>query len=439
MPASVQMGITEDVPGPRVGMEPAPRHLMTPMAVQLLSMLKLPQGALDDLIASRIAENPVLVKVPVRRCLRCGSWSRFAHCPFCERLATLPVFREPPSYESALEVLRRDARLRLPGELDAVLDAVLGHLDDRGLLDDDLATIAASLGRPEGDVRTVLGALRHAGPPGIAERDGISCLAAQATWHVARGGPPALTRIVPAHLEGVAAGDYSGIAQALGVPVSDVDAAVNFLRKRLRPFVTLEGAPTEQPPPVPPDVIVRRDSGNPDSLIVQVPGSRELGLDLDDELLRMKSVSVEAHAWLAGHAARASALLELIDRRASTLRRIAVAVVHAQRSFVLGGPEDHIPLTRTQIALALGLNVSTVSRAVHGKVVSLPGQRQEPLSAFFGSAVAVKTLLVQLLRAEAASRPDAYFADRLAAAGHPVARRTVAKYRQSLVREGWPW
>lgn len=430
---------TGGVPEPRVEMEMSPRHVLAPIAIQLLSILKLPQGALDDLIASQVAENPVLVKVPVRLCLGCGSRLRFGRCPSCERLAALPFFREPASNESDLEVLRRDVRLRLPGGLVDVLDAVLGHLDDRGLLDDDVPAIAASLRRPEGDVRRVLDALRQVGPPGIAERDGISCLAVQAAWHVARGGPPVLTRVVPAHLEGVASGDHSGIAQALGVPVRDVDVAVDFLRKRLRPFVALEASPSEQPPPAPPDVIVRRDANNPESLVVQVPGSHDLGLDLDDELLSMQNVSMETDAWLASHVAKARTLLELIDRRAVALRRIAVAVVYAQRSFVLGGPEDHIPLTQTQIARALGLNVSTVSRAVHGKVVSLPDQRQEPLSAFFGSAVAVKTLLAQLLRAEAAPRPDAYFADRLAAAGYPVARRTVAKYRQSLVREGWPW
>ena len=417
-------------------MEMAPRHVLAPMAIQLLSILKLPQGALDDFISCRVAENPVLVKVPARLCLGCGSRLRFGRCPSCERLASLRIFREPPANESELEVLRRDTRLQLPGRLFDVLDAVLGHLDDRGLLHDDVPAIAASLGRREGDVRTVLDALRHAGPPGIAEPDGISCLAVQAAWHVARGGPPVLTRVVPAHLEGVASGDHTGIAHALGVPIRDVDVAVDFLRKRLRPFAAMVASPSEQPPPAPPDVIVRRDADNPESLVVQVPGSRDLGLDLDDELLSMKSVSVETHAWLAGHVTEARTLMELIDRRASALRRIAVAVVHAQRSFVLGGPEDHIPLTQTQIARALGLNVLTVSRAVHGKVVSLPDQRQEPLSAFFGSAVAVKTLLAQLLRAEAAPRPDAYFADRLAAAGHPVARRTVAKYRQSLAREG---
>jgi RNA polymerase sigma-54 factor len=238
--------------------------------------------------------------------------------------------------------------------------------------------------------------------------------------------------LVSSHLDAVAAGDHYGIAVELGVAVSEIDKAVRFLQTRLRPFATLEASDEDISTPAPPDVIVRQDPNGADSLEVEVLGAQDLGLSLDHDLLRLSDVSAESRAWLAGHFNEARTLLELIDRRASTLRRVAVAVVHAQRSFVLGGPADHLPLTRTDIARALGLNVSTVSRAVQQKVVCLPDHRQEPMSAFFGSAVAVKDRLARLLSVQSEPRPDSYFADRLAAAGHPVARRTVAKYRLSL-------
>jgi RNA polymerase sigma-54 factor len=324
----------------------------------------------------------------------------------------------------------------LPGGLVDVLDGVIAHVDERGLLDDDVPAIAVALGRHEREVRAAIAVLRSVGPPGVAERDGIECLAAQAAWHVARGAPPALASIVPAHLEGVATGDHSGVASALGLSVEEIDEAVAFLRRRLRPFVVLETAPGDRSLPAAPDIIVRRHSSDPESLVVDVLGSHDLGLSIDPGLLRMQGVNAETREWLTGHIAEARTLLELIDRRAGALRRVAVAVVQAQRSFVFGGPDDHVPLTRTEVAAMLGLNVSTVSRAVQDKVVRLPDQRHEPLSAFFGSAVAAKALLARLLRAEPAPRPDTYFAERLTAAGHPVARRTVAKYRRSLERDG---
>ena len=132
--------------------------------------------------------------------------------------------------------------------------------------------------------------------------------------------------------------------------------------------------------------------------------------------------------------ADACAVLEIVDRRAGVLRRVARRVVHAQRDFVLHGPSAHRPLTRDRVATALGLHPSTVSRAVQGAVVALPDGRVQPLSAFFGPAVAVVDCLARMLASNDPPRSDADAAVRLRLAGHVVARRTVTKYRHLLER-----
>ena len=420
------------------------RHVLAPMAAQVLALLRLPQAALDDVLAARIAENPLLHRDAVRRCQWCASRLRGGRCRTCAGAGSTAAHlaHDPVAPESDLERLRADARTLLPiggsPEVERAVDAVIASLDDRGLLaaaDDDLASLADAIGVDARAMTTAIDAIRTAGPPGIAAPSATACLLAQAEWHAARGAPAALVGVVARHLPDVAAGDHRAIAGVLGCPIADVDDAVAFLRRHLRPFVVFDAdaVGASEPAPPPPDVIVRRDPRDETTLVVDVLGSRDIGLVIDTELLDAGRAT-EASAWMDRHLSSGRALLEAVDRRAATLRRIAQAIVVAQHRFVVGGPREHRPLTRTAGAGALGLNVSTVSRAVDGKVARLPDGRLLPLAAFFEPAVAVKAALARLIGSEETPRSDAYLADRLAAEGYPVARRTVAKYRRAITR-----
>jgi RNA polymerase sigma-54 factor len=208
---------------------------------------------------------------------------------------------------------------------------------------------------------------------------------------------------------------------------------VVFLRARLRPSALTAGT-GRRPAAEPPDVIVRSRDGDLD---VTVLGAADLGLGMDGELATLAHTGI-AGTWLAERRADARALLDIVDRRASALRRVATAVVHAQREYVLHGPSAHRPLTRAAVAGALGLHPSTVSRAVQGTLVALPDGQVQPLSAFFGSAVAAVECLAQLLASNDPPHSDADAAARLRLAGYAVARRTVAKYRHQLGSQASP-
>jgi RNA polymerase sigma-54 factor len=408
----------------QVTQEFAHRQLLSPLAIELLSTLSLGQAEVDAVIAARVAANPLLVAGPPRRCRWCASLLRAGCCPRCA--GPVALAREPVAVMDEREELRLQARLLVRPALAPVVDLVVSHLDERGLLPAAATARPGSEGTSTGWPEAVR-AVQAAGPPGVAAPDVHACLLAQARWHAARGGPALLVPVVADHLAEVARGDHTSIASRLAADPGDVDAAVAFLRARLRPSaLTVETGRARAG--APPDVIVRRHG---DDLDVTVLGVHDLGLGVDAELVRYADAGL-AETWLADRLAEARALLDIVDRRATALRRVATAVVHAQRGYVVQGPSAHRPLTRASVAGALGLHPSTVSRAVQGAVVALPDGRVEPLSAFFGPAVAAVECLAHMLASDDPPRSDADAAARLRLAGYDIARRTVTKYRQQL-------
>jgi RNA polymerase sigma-54 factor len=130
--------------------------------------------------------------------------------------------------------------------------------------------------------------------------------------------------------------------------------------------------------------------------------------------------------------ADAAAFLQHLAQRAHTLHRVGVEVAIRQRAFLLSGAPAPEPMTRADVAAVLGLHESTVSRAVQGKSVQLPGGRVVPLADLFGRSRTVHECLRGLVAAERAPMSDADLARALADLGHPVSRSAVRKYRQQL-------
>ena len=411
---------------PGLELELTQRMRLAPAAVAVLSVLSLPQGDLDELIAARVATNPLLERGAPRRCRWCSAPAYGGRCGACGP-GPVPATGSDRAW---IETLRTDARAAVPTRLGGAVNAVVDHLDPRGLLDAGVDEIAEAAGRSPAEIAVALAAVREAGPPGVATRDARDCLAAQARWHAAHGGPGILLDLVE-HLDRVAEGAHEEIADALAVPVAAVEAAVTYLRTRLRPYPVFEGRATE--PTAPPDVIVRSDPASPGGMQVVVLGCADLGLRLDEQLasLPLETADAADRGWVAAHRAEAAALLTTLDRRAASIQRVAATAVLAQREYVLSGPAHHRPLTRTAVAGVLGVAVSTVSRAVAGKTVRLPDAGVVPLASFFAPAVPTKALLRELLESGSPAS-DAVLAAELARRGHPVARRTVNKSRRQI-------
>ena len=323
--------------------------------------------------------------------------------------------------------LLADLRLMTAASDHAVAEYVVGSLDERGYLDADPDEMADELGVARRRVDRVLTTLRACGPPGIAARDLRECLRLQLDR---RGvADPILHRVIESHLPALAAGRYGAIAAALGVSRRDVVGARDYIRTHLRPSPCFAGgAPSERDPDA--DVIV---SDGPEGLTIRLTEPERFPLRVCPvyaELAELGTVDERLHA--GPRARRARDFASRVERRWDTMARIARFAVQAQAEFVRRGAGPRRPLTQADAAHALALHDSVVSRAIRDRHVRLPGGRVVPLCDLFCTADASREALRALLANEHRPLTDGQLAQALAARGHRVARRTVAKYRAQL-------
>jgi RNA polymerase sigma-54 factor len=152
----------------------------------------------------------------------------------------------------------------------------------------------------------------------------------------------------------------------------------------------------------------------------------------------------ETRKYIVGKLNGARWLLRSISQRRSTMLKVMEYIVRVQRPFLERGVLHLKPLTLQEVADAVDLHVSTVSRVTNGKYVQTP-QGVFELKYFFSGRIenregedvssrAIKERIEHLVRNENTSRPlsDQKIADRLKEDGYAIARRTVAKYRDQL-------
>jgi len=325
----------------------------------------------------------------------------------------------------------------------ALLGMLIDALDEDGYLTQSLEDVAALLPEEaEADVEDLAIALRHLQnfePTGVGARSPSECLALQ----IRAGGTDDPVRrlalaICEHHLELLASRDYARLKTATGASDDDLRAAQRLiLSLNPRPGAAFASVETRY---VVPDVIVRkvrnvwRASLNSDALpklrinrlYAQLAGSRSGGKALASQLQEAR--------WL----------IKNVQQRFETILRVSQAIVDRQRHFFEHGEVAMRPLVLREIAETLGLHESTISRVTTQKYMATPRGTYE-LKYFFGSHVAteaggaasstaIRALIKQLVAAEDAQAPlsDARISQILGQQGIVVARRTIAKYRESL-------
>jgi RNA polymerase sigma-54 factor len=150
------------------------------------------------------------------------------------------------------------------------------------------------------------------------------------------------------------------------------------------------------------------------------------------EQLAARGPEHEAKQHAAGLVRRAASFISRLEERHRTMRQVVEHAADRQRAFVLRGPRYLEPLAQADVARDLGIHESTVSRAVADKYMMLPSRGVVPVQDFFRAALAPQDVLRQLVVGEKHPLTDTELARHLQAQGFPVARRTVAKYRQAL-------
>ncbi len=144
------------------------------------------------------------------------------------------------------------------------------------------------------------------------------------------------------------------------------------------------------------------------------------------------SVTSEEKDHLTQFVGRAQLFLTNLRQRRETIRRIATYLIERQEPFLRHGVRYLEPLTRAEVASAIGVHESTVSRATANKHVQIPSHEVIPFSHFFTASLSIKDVLLELVTKEARPLTDQELVEMLRQRGFDVARRTVAKYRNQL-------
>jgi RNA polymerase sigma-54 factor len=348
-----------------------------------------------------------------------------------------------PDTPTLRDHLRSQLTLTKLGERDRVLVGLLiDALDEDGYLTQPLEEIVALL-PPEAEadleeLSIALQQLQNLEPAGVGARSPGECLSLQIRTLEKDAVRDLALAIAEKHLELLASRDYTRLKSATGASEDALRAAQRLiLALNPRPgaaFAKLEARY------VVPDVIVKKSRGvwraslNPEAM----PRLRI------NRLYAELAAAARSGNALSSQLQEARWLIKNVQQRFETILRVSQAIVDRQRHFLEHGEVAMRPLVLREIAQTLGLHESTISRVTTQKYMASPRGTFE-LKYFFGSHVAtdaggaasstaIRALLKQLVAAEDARAPlsDARIAQILGEQGIVVARRTIAKYRESL-------
>ena len=328
-------------------------------------------------------------------------------------------------------------RKRLPKPLLALSRYIAELVDEDGWLNQEDLDGLLDLKIPQALIDQALSTIQSLDPAGVGARSLSECLLLQ----LARKDnvSPAVMDIVSRFLPELSRKHYGPISRELGLTVEEIQAAEKVI-SGLEPHPGRAFQPTEPTVYVRPDIFIVELDGKLQAVLNEYYLPRVSISDYYARLLK-ESDEQETREYLRQKMQQAKWLLSSLERRGSTLRSCADAILEAQRPFFSGETHELSPMSLSSLAEALAVHPSTVSRATRGKFLQCR-QGTYPLRYFFSRAIgdqgpsqqAVKCRLLDLVRDEDPAHPlsDQRLCQLLSARGIQVARRTVAKYRIEL-------
>jgi RNA polymerase sigma-54 factor len=450
------------------------QHLtLTPQLQQSIRLLQLSTVELNQELERYLAENPLLERADLESesegegpPAAAGAQAPGADAEPAAPIDDSPSFGDEPmggprrndedredfmqiaAAEPTLqEALIRQLQLTAMSERDKrVALLVIAHLDGDGYLTaglDELHAIGAAeiADLDAEEISIALRQVQNLEPAGVGARDLAECLALQlraldpATPHRDRA-----IELVSRHLDVLAARDFNKLRRLLGVTEDE-------LREVRALVLTLDPKPGRawgegDVRYVVPDVTVRKAAGR---WVAQLNRDAMPRLRINKMYADLLQASRDDGGRnLAGQLQEARWLIKNVQQRFDTILRVTQAIVDRQRNFFEHGEVAMRPLVLREIAEAVGLHESTISRVTTQKYMLTPRGIFE-LKYFFGSHVAtdtggacsstaIRALIKQLVAAEDGRKPlsDHRISDILAQQGIQVARRTVAKYREAM-------
>jgi RNA polymerase sigma-54 factor len=319
---------------------------------------------------------------------------------------------------------------------------LIGTVNEAGYLTSDLESVAETLGADIAEIERVLKVLQAFDPAGVFARDLKECLALQLREQDRFD--PAMATLV-ANLELIAKRDFQTLKSLCGVDLDDIkDMVAEIRRLNPKPGHAFGAEPLQ---PVVPDVFVRPAPDG--SWVVELNSETLPRVIVNNRYMATVSANAARPAdkeYLSNCHANATWLVKSLDQRAKTILKVAREIVRQQDAFLVLGVQHLKPINLKTIADAISMHESTVSRVTSNKYMATPRGIFE-FKYFFTTAIAsaeeggqahssesVRHRIKELIEGEKTAEvlSDDMIVEILKQAGIDIARRTVAKYRESL-------
>ena len=321
--------------------------------------------------------------------------------------------------------------------------ALIDAINDDGYLTETTEAIAETVSRDvradAAGVEAVLAIIQQFDPAGVGARSVGECIQLQlAQLDPATPGLEAARTLVQKHLDLVADHQFSLLQRQMHCSGEELDQALALVRScHPRPGAAFQPVRTEY---VVPDVYARR---TPQGWVVELNPAALPRVRVNESYASMITRASD-HAVLRTQLQEARWLMRSLEIRNDTMLRVARSIVERQLAFLDSGEESMRPMILRDVAEAVQMHESTISRVTTGKYLHTPRGVFE-FRYFFSSNVpaedgsgvsstAIRAKIRKLIAQESPERPlsDHQIADMLSADSIAVARRTVAKYREAL-------
>ncbi len=450
-----------------------------PQQIQFLNLLHLNVLELESYLQKELDENPFLELNAETGPIDLPDDQEFAPSNADEDSAEKPLdFRglddEIPDYNSKIErgyeaedqyqapaVQQTDVREELKSQcgflpiddrMRSLCTYIVDSLDDAGFLTTDLDTLADDISFSKSsffsteEMQAALQQVQQLDPPGIGARNLQECLLLQLKRHQAQGFRVELPiRLVSDYMEALAAHDYDAIKTELGIDDEDLGYALEYITSlNPQPLRGLSDGAALNTDAIIPEYVVEVDG---DDIFVTLANGRAETLKIADDAVAMLKSTQDKKAvqFIQKKIHDANWLIEALRQRDDTMLRVMRVIAVLQRDFFLSGdPKLLKPMVLRDVAAYVDMDISTVSRATSAKYAQTPFGNINLKDLFVHTFTAkdgrelnnqdIQDCLVEIIAAEDKSAPlnDTEICTLLAAKGYPVARRTVAKYRELL-------
>lgn len=320
----------------------------------------------------------------------------------------------------------------------AVATFLVGSLDSRGYLTLPVAEAARAMACSEAEVLRVLSIIQGFEPAGVGARDLAECLRLQAQRSGIYEG--LVAAIIDRHLDAVAAHRLKEIAAAEHVQPADVQMTVDIVRRlNPKPGAAYGAADSTY---ITPDVIIRKGEKGYE---VEVEEAGVPKLHISALYRQSDTFDKKTQKYIASRLRAAAWLINSIEQRRTTIRRVVEEIVRRQPAYFEKGPASLEPMTMKDVADTIGVHESTVSRAVANKYAELPTGVVALRSLFTSrsartetgedvAAAQAKSVIESFIKGEDPKKPlsDQMLCTLLKERGIALSRRTVMKYREQL-------